>query len=296
MQNDSPYIWHEVLVAPGRSHAALWRLLLGLVIVAVIVFALNALALGLIDNLGSDEWVRDFMSGATSTGLLLLLACFSFVTIAVGVAARVMQKRSLLSVVGPAGLAVRQFWLVFRFLLILGAAILLLPPYDMGAPLEANLPFGRWLLLLPLSLLGVLVQTSAEEILFRGYVQQSLAARFKSPLVWMILPSVLFGLGHYLPVQAGENAWLIAVWSGVFGVLMADLTARAGTLGPAIAMHLFNNMVALLFIAMPGGLTGLALYLVPFEMSDTEHLRGWLIVDFVTMVLGWLTARVALRR
>jgi membrane protease YdiL (CAAX protease family) len=150
--------------------------------------------------------------------------------------------------------------------------------------------------MLPLSLFVVLIQVSAEEIVFRGYVQQQLAARFKSPLIWMVLPSVLFAFGHYLPDTAGENAVMIAVWAGVFGIMMADLTARSGTLGPAVAVHLWNNVSAILIISLPGDLSGLALYLAPFGMEDAAAMRAWLPVDFALMFVSWLAARLALRR
>jgi hypothetical protein len=89
---------------------------------------------------------------------------------------------------------------------------------------------------------------------------------------------------------------LIAIWAGVFGILMADLTARAGTLGPAIAVHLFNNVTAIMIVSSPTSLNGLALFHLPFEMSDTEALRPWLAVDFAMMLISWLTARLAIRR
>jgi membrane protease YdiL (CAAX protease family) len=158
------------------------------------------------------------------------------------------------------------------------------------------MPLGTWILLLAPSLIFVLIQTSAEEIVFRGYVQQQLAARFSSPLVWMVLPAVLFALGHYLPDTAGDNALMIAAWAGMFGILMADLTARAGTLGPAIAVHFWNNVSAILIVSLPDDLSGLALYLTPFGMNDTEALRAWLPVDFAMMIVLWLAARLAIRR
>jgi len=185
---------------------------------------------------------------------------------------------------------------VSLYLLALGGVLLLLPPYQMDAPMVPNLPVLTWLALLPLSLLALLVQTSAEEILFRGYIQQGLAARFRHPLIWLVLPSVLFALGHYLPAEAGENAVLITIWAGVFGLLMADLTARAGTIGPAVAVHFFNNFTALILFSSPTSLNGLALYLLPYEMSDVQALRPWMVVDFAIMIIGWLVARLAIRR
>ncbi|MCE8514849.1 CPBP family intramembrane metalloprotease [Ruegeria pomeroyi] len=296
MPDRRTYAPHEQLVAPGRARPELWRLIAGLIAIGVIVMGANMVLYGLVNMLASPEWSAGFTSGTTADGLLVLLASFGFVILGVGIAARLFQHRAPLGIIGPPRLALQQFWRVFRLLLVLGALLLILPPYDMGAPLKENLPPGRWLLLLPLSILALLIQTGAEEVLFRGYVQQALAARFRSALIWMVLPSVLFALGHYLPEEAGANALPIALWSGVFAILMADITARAGTLGPAVALHLFNNMIALLIVSLPDSLSGLSLFLLPYSMADTEHLRVWLAVDFATMFVTWLLARLALRR
>lgn len=290
------YAAHDRLVAPVRPRSELWRLLLGMVLITVIIFGLNTVLHSLVRALAPAAWYADLFSGHRPGPTLLLLASFGFMTLATMATVSLLQQRPPLTVLGPLGLVVRQFWQVLRLLLILGLAMLLLPPYDVGAPLIPNLSLGHWLLLLPLSLLAILIQTSAEEVLFRGYLQQSLAARFSSPLIWMVIPSALFALGHYTPTEAGANAGLIVLWAAVFGLLMADLTARAGSLGPAIAVHFFNNITALLFTASPEALNGLALYLLPFSMSGTDLARGWLAVDFAMLFISWLVARLAIRR
>ncbi|GHG81799.1 CPBP family intramembrane glutamic endopeptidase [Pseudodonghicola xiamenensis] len=290
------YAEHALLVEPIRSRRELWRLLLGGVLILVIIFGLNSLFYNLVRTLAPAAWYADLFTGHLPGPTLLMLASFGFMTLATLVAANLLQKRPGLSVLGPPARLIWQFWRVLRLLLVLGAVMLLLPPYDVGEPLVPNLSFGHWLMLLPLSLGAVLIQTSAEEVLFRGYLQQSLAARFSSPLVWMVIPSALFALGHYMPVEAGPNAGLVVVWAALFGVLMADLTARAGSLGPAIAVHFFNNITALLFTASPEVLNGLSLYLLPFPMSGTELARDWLAADFAMLFICWLVARLAIRR
>ncbi len=297
---DFRYPWHEQLVGAARARSELWRLGLGVVLVAMVVLGLNAALQGLLFSAAPDLYFDEFANadtqGGTPLAMLILLGSFGFVTIGVFVAARVLHQRGAWSVLGHLPDTVRQFWQVLKMLVLLGVALTVLPPYGDALDLQPNLDLSRWLLLLPFSLMAVLVQTSAEEILFRGYVQQQLAARFRSPLVWMILPSALFALGHYLPVQAGENALAIAAWAGIFGILMADLTARAGTLGPAMAVHFANNVGALLVISLPDSLNGLALYTVPFSMNDATEIQQQLPVDFGVMFVSWLAARLALRR
>ncbi|TDK46841.1 CPBP family intramembrane glutamic endopeptidase [Antarcticimicrobium luteum] len=293
---DRPYAAHESLVAPARKRAEIWRLLAGLVLIAIITFGLNAALQAVVYSAAPIGWAADLATGHRPGPMLVLLGSFGFVIVAVFAAAHLVQRRAPLGLIGMPGLALTQFWRVLRLLVLLGLALLILPPYDMGVPLVPNLPVARWLILLPLALVAILIQTSAEEILFRGYLQQALAARFAHPSVWLILPSALFALGHFVPAEAGANAGLVAIWAGCFGLLMADLTARAGTLGPAIAVHFFNNITALLIFALPESLNGLSLFILPFSSADTGLMRAWLAVDFVLMVLTWLVARIAIRR
>ena len=293
---DRPYAAHETLVAPARPGAALWRLLAGLVVIAAVTFGLNAGLQAVLQANAPAGWVADLATGHRPGPMLVLLGSFAFVIVGVFTAARLVQRRAPLGLIGPPRRTMAQFWRVLRLLALFGLALLVLPPYDMGAPLLPNLSFGRWLMLLPVALVAILIQVSAEEILFRGYVQQALAARLAHPAVWLILPSALFALGHFVPAQAGPNAGLIALWAGCFGLLMADLTARAGTLGPAIAVHFFNNVIALLIFAVPESLNGLSLYILPYSSADTGPMRAWLAVDFLLMILTWLVARIAIRR
>lgn len=293
------YAAHEAFIAPARSSAALWRLIVGFLSATAIYLLLNNLLFAALFQLAgpqNEAFYIDLLSGRTPVAMFALLGSFALMIVGVGIVCRVLHRRSVRSLIGPLHLGVPQFGAVMRMVLLVGAVIFLLPPWNMDEPYVSNMAIGKWIMLLPLSLIGVLIQVTAEEMVFRGYVQQQLAARFRSPLVWMVLPSVVFALGHYLPDQAGENALIIALWAGIFGILMADLTARAGSLGPAIAVHFCNNVVAILITSMPDDLSGLALYLTPFSMDDSAALRAWLPVDFAMMLVSWLAARLALRR
>jgi hypothetical protein len=117
----------------------------------------------------------------------------------------------------------------------------------------------------------VLIQTGAEEVLFRGYMQQQLAARFSSPIMWMMLPSAIFAALHYQPEIMGDNTWLMMGAVFVFAVLAADLTAVTGNIGAAWAMHFVNNALAILVVATDGPLSGLALYIAPISPASEGY-------------------------
>ncbi|MDW3223801.1 MAG: type II CAAX endopeptidase family protein [Paracoccaceae bacterium] len=290
---------HEQLLNPVRETAQVWRLIIGLIIASGVYLICNQTMFRTLytwQGNNAPAFSEVLVAGSTPLAMFILLASFGFMILGVAIALRVAHKRGFADVFGDRATCFAQMRAVLAILLLINLVVWILPPWDMGAPLVSNMNLGTWLILLPISLTAVLIQVSAEEVLFRGYIQQQLAARFSSPLIWMLVPAVLFGFGHYMPEEAGPNATAIAIWAVVFGILMADLTARAGTLGPAIIVHFINNVVAILIISMPDNLSGLALYLSPFSMGDSDAVRAWLPVDFGFMIVSWLAARLAIRR
>ncbi len=293
------YAAHEGFVAPAKRHAEMWRFAVGIVTATFVYIVFNQVFFQAIHGFAlraHPQLLNDIATGRTPLAMYLLLFSFVFMIVGVGVSVRFLHHRSVMTLLGSLALLLRDFRAVSLTVIGVMAVVFVLPPWGMGGDFIPNMGLAKWLVLLVPSLAFVLVQVSAEEVVFRGYVQQQLAARFQSPLIWMVLPSVLFALGHYLPDRAGENALLIAIWAGVFGILMADLTARSGSLGPAIAVHFWNNVSAMMIISLPDELSGLALYLTPFGMEDTAMLRAWLPVDFAMMLVLWLAARLAIRR
>ena len=294
------YSAHTRFIEPAREKPELWRVILGLVMTAGIIM-LSAPLIWQVASMGlSEETYRglydDFEALLLPESLLLMLYSFGIVWIALAIVVLIVHQRRPETLIGSPTIAWMQAKFVIVALLLVTAALLVLPPYGHTPPLENGLPFPRWMAFLVPALIAVFVQTSAEEVLFRGYLQQQLAARFNSPWIWMILPSVLFGLAHYSPNTYGGNTWLVVIWAGVFGILAADLTARAGTLGPAIALHFATHISALLLIAPQGEMSGLALYQYGFAASDEAAIRAFLPIDFAAMLVSWLAARLALRR
>lgn len=294
------YRAHEALVRPARAKPQVWRLVLGLFLVFWVIWSgMGLLWNGLYAALNDDAYrllYEDVDTIMLPQSMLLVLYSFALFLVGTGCAVVVLHRRNPLTLIGAPHVALRQGVRVGLVLLVLMAAILVLPPYGGGLDVTQSMPVGVWLTFLGPALLGVLIQTSAEEVLFRGYIQQQLAARFANPAVWMLLPSILFALAHYAPETYGSNAWLVVIWAGAFGLITADLTARSGTLGPAIALHFVTNLSAMLLIAPQGEMSGLSLFQLGFSAADEAQMRSLLPVDFMTMLTCWLAARITLRR
>ena len=293
------YPKHTSFFAPAHPKSETWRLVIGLFLAAGVSFFLFGLySTGIVStlmflNISVEAAFSDL--GRSPASLILMLLAFGMFSISVFLVVLTLHRRPIGTLFGARSRVMPQFGKTCVAMVLLLVAIFVLPPWGYAEPLIPNLAFGPWLSILPIALFAVLIQTSAEEILFRGYIQQQLAARFRSPLVWMVIPSAVFAVGHYDPVSAGENAVIVVIWAFAFGMFMADLTARSGSLGPAMAVHFINNVSAMLLVAVPGQLDGAALYVLPFGMDDVEQMRAWLPVDFVLICISWLAARLAIR-
>ena len=285
------YTAHRAFVAPAAEKSQIWRLIVGMILIIGVFIGLGSLIYTFI-----FEALTSLSVGIDVSNVLSLL--FSFGAASIGVFATTYFVHNCRPdvIFGPIRAALAHFYLVALVIIFLLVALAVLPPWGFDEPLIANQAFLPWLLVLPIALISVLIQTSAEEILFRGYLQQQLGARFSSPWIWMVLPSVLFGFAHYDPQGAGENAWIVVAWATFFGIAMADLTARAGNLGPTLAVHFVNNITALLIVAMPDEFGAAALFVLPFDMSDVKMIRAWLPVDFATTFVMWLVARLIIQR
>lgn len=290
---------YEPLIDPAQPTSGLGKLIMGSAMIIVGYIALGLLFYTVIGHLTSAEsWpqvVAEIESGSTARGMFYLLGSFSMMIAALWVPLRLVHRRRLLGLFGPWRRATRDFVRVSGAMIALLLVVSLLPTPYIYMPVE-HLDGATWRALFPLAVLGVLLQITAEELIFRGYLQSQLAARFRHPLVWMVLPSVLFGLLHYDPVGTGENARMVVVSAILFGLIAADLTARSGTLGPAMALHFITNISALLFVAPAEGLNGLALYTYPFAMDDVAAASYWLPIDIALLITGWLAARLVLKR
>lgn len=271
-------------IAPARTDPRLWRTLAGVaLLVGLIAGSMMALAAGL-----------RLIPALTVTGAAVTLAAlfsFALVLAALFAVVRLWHGRAFGTVFGPGTL--RDFARVVVPLLGVSAGIFALSMGD--DTLIRGLDAAVWLRLLPFACLALLIQVTAEEAVFRGYLLQQLGARFRARWAWLVLPSVVFGALHYAPGTYGPHALPIVALTTLYGLALADLTARAGNLGPAIALHFANNFSALLLVSLqePEPLLGsLALYLMP--MTD-KAMGLMLLSDPLFTLIFWLVARLRLR-
>ncbi|PTV94189.1 hypothetical protein C8J27_10987 [Rhodobacter aestuarii] len=283
-------------VASAKPSAEAWRVLVGLGLIGGFYFGAllgGMSAVGALFGPQTMSWViRNMNAANTPVGLVMLLFSFAPLLLGTMLITRLLHNRPVLSLFGVG--AGRDFALVFPALVL--AALLIAPLSGLDPHLAKSTSLSVMLAWLPLSLPLLFVQIASEELLFRGYVLQQIAARTRWRVLWMGIPAALFGALHYAPDMNGPVAIYVALWATAFGVLAADLTARAGNLGPALAFHLANNISAVLLVGIYGQLDGLSLYTLVINTRDPAEMAPYLAMDSLSMLVFWLLARLMLRR
>lgn len=295
---------HKAFIAPASPRNAMWRLVLGFFLIELayrsFYVAFDALA-----PVFWPDFALDFYIGDTPLSLTAQLLSFAALGLAVFGAVKLLHRRGPLTLVGNPDLAVHDFMAVLIPLFALLIFVEVLPPWWEWSALAATPDYLRWLGWLPLAGLAIFIQISAEELLYRGYLQQQLAAVFNRPVYWMVLTNAIFGLAHYEAASGGTASLQYVIWAFFMGLACSDLVARTGTLGAALAFHFANNMLAfMLYGELGGNSSGYALFLFPedsmsgaFSETDTAPLiTGQLAFELLVLLLMWITARIGLRR
>ena len=250
---------------------------------------------------------RAYEAGTTPIGVIAQLLTFLIFIAALVFMVRKWHGRGFWSMVGPLQPAIKNFKLAAIGVGILLLAQIFLPPWINFAALETIKPIMPWLAWIPITIGALVIQTGMEELYFRGYLQQQFAAISDRPIVWMGLPSLLFGAGHYMSGNGAADGLLYAVWATLLALACADLTARTGNIGAAVGLHLSNNLFAFTLVGVTGWpSTGLALFLYPFEdKSQFDYglhtlFEGWILIEVPILILSvgvlWLAARIAIKR
>ena len=201
---------------------------------------------------------------------------FAFICGGIAGAARLIQHKSPLDIIGcwrwsqfGCGLAV---WISVQFLL--AAIDFAIAPSGFHRGNHLSLALTVWVLG------AVLVQTFAEEFVFRGLVTQGIFLMLRRPLPSACVSGLLFGAVHL------TNGWPQAINAVWFGIVCAYLAIRTGGIALTCGIHLANNYFGAVGVVSAGdvfkGLPGLF-------VQNTPQLEWWdLALAILTMsMMPW---------
>ncbi|WP_171572990.1 type II CAAX prenyl endopeptidase Rce1 family protein [Flavobacterium sp. CLA17] len=106
----------------------------------------------------------------------------------------------------------------------------------------------QWLVFLLLALILTPLQTSTEELLFRGYFLQSVGQLIKPPVVLAIATSLPFAMAHFGNSEMNRGSLWTGLTYGVLSLFLAAVTLKDNRLELALGIHAANNLFILLIV------------------------------------------------
>ncbi len=249
-----------------NSRTTLLRLFLGTLIVVVLWGATTASVL-----IGGTRLFFVWQASAASSGMegflaspigiLSALTSFAGIWIGLWIAMRWVHGEPLSALLGASR---RVSWPDFlkglaAVLITSAVSEILLYLLEPGIA-RGTISLSSWLLFAIPILALTLLQTSSEEVLFRGYLLRGLASRFRSPLTWALLPGLLFTSLHWSSASSPAINACVLVSIAAFALLLTLVVYATGNLGAALGAHLGNNLTGFLLISHQESYNSFALF------------------------------------
>ncbi len=159
--------------------------------------------------------------------------------------------------------------------------------YKWSFDLEKFLPY------LVIALLLIPMQTTAEEVFYRGWIQQRLEKGARS--IWLVstIGGLLFALPHLANPEVSGNIALPIIGYGSTGFMLTWVTMRDKSMGLAVGAHAANNLSAgLLVSSIDSALPSASLYVTPEVSWGPAAVVSVLFIPLFIWLTGKWSAKV----
>jgi membrane protease YdiL (CAAX protease family) len=233
-----------------------WRFLAAVILILFLwqfVGAVPGMILIFWTQLDGNPGTNITPQGPVGVNLLVYFAAMMFASIlflaGIALAVRWIHERPLRTLITPAprfawGRFLQGFlvWLLISGVVAGLEGVLHPGRYKLTFDLRQYLPFVF------LAILLVPIQTSAEELFFRGYLLQGFGLRVRNIWLLSLISGLLFGLPHLLNPEAKINYGIMGLFYVFIGAVLAFVTLRDGRMELALGLHAANNLFSALLV------------------------------------------------
>lgn len=187
---------------------------------------------------------------SSNLGLILLLLPFALGLLMAILLMRPLHKRTFAEVVnGTKSIRWKRAFTGFAIWLAIMAIYFIVDYAIDPANYVLQFDLAAFLPLLLITVLLIPLQTTFEELIFRGYFGQAIGAWTKSRWLVMIIPAILFGLMHIANPEIKEYGfWATMPQYVMFGLVFGLITVLDDGIEVSMGLHAANNIFASLMI------------------------------------------------
>ena len=243
------------------KHSA-WRYLGGFILILFIWLVIGSIAtvvllvfFALLQGVGvtdlNQALVDPTILGAIPNFLILNIS-FIFFFAGTGLAVLLIHRRPFRTLItGKPAISWRRIGVGFIVWLVLGAlgsiAEYLIWPETFSIQFEPL----NFLVFAILALILTPIQTTSEELFFRGYLPQAGSLVSRNALFLSLLSGIVFTVPHFANPEVATNQVLVMLSYFLLGVFLAWISLKDGTIELAIGVHAANNLFAGMVVTFP---------------------------------------------
>ncbi|KST67296.1 CPBP family intramembrane glutamic endopeptidase [Mastigocoleus testarum] len=260
---------------------ALWRYFLGILLILFCWIFIGTIATLMFFALvvGDLSRLQEFLKTRSTINYIIQNINFIFFAVGIFLTVRFLHERKFLTLVSAeAKINFRRLFVGFGAWFLILASMTIIGFVVEPENFEFAFQPSQWLILLPFALILTPIQTSTEELFFRGYLIQGLSLITKKPLILMFINGILFMLPH-LPnpeIQRGP-AW-VALYFFAFGVFCSFVTLKDNRLELALGIHAANNLLHIFVTTKDSALPVPAIWFVK-ETGNPQWLIFWFLIE-----------------
>jgi len=181
--------------------------------------------------------------------LLLIIIMFAFALISLFIGVKFVHKRSITSLItSREKIDIKRFLYSFSLWFAIGVGLILMSYFAAPNDFIWNFKPIPFLILVLISFLLLPIQTSFEELLFRGYLMQWIGVMMRNKWVPLIFTSVVFGLLHGSNPEVAKFGWITMVFYIGTGLFFGIVTLMDEGTELSLGLHASNNIVSALFV------------------------------------------------
>ncbi len=222
-----------------RGKNSWWRYLLSIFMILIAWLVLGAIPYAFL-----------FLFKLSSQPLISYIGIsFSFICLMASLlfSVRFVHKRNPISLItGEVRVSFKKIWLAAGMWTIIVVITTIIDSLVHPGSYEFTFKWAEWV---PFSLAAIIltpIQTSAEELLFRGYFLQGLGLLTKRKWILIFISGLIFAVPHFLNPEMKNGFVLMALFYFSFGAILTMITLKSNRLEYALGIHAANNLITVL--------------------------------------------------